>query len=373
MGSVEPYETAGGRRYRVRYRDPDRKSKEKGGFARKKDAEEYLATVTVSTARGEYVDPAAAKLTIDELGACWLALQTHLKASTYRVQEQAWRIHVQPVWGHRRVGEIKHSEIAVWVSSYAAGEKQRSATVVIRAFGVLASILDIALKDRRIQSNPARGIKMPRKEKKRRAYLTAAQVELFASECGEHATLVHTLAYTGIRWGEAIGMRISSLDTLRRRMLIQENAVRVGSQIVVGTPKSHERRSVSYPPFLSAPLARQCEGKKRDQLVFGDGTNYLPKTSSDTGWFVRAVKRCQERDVDFPFITPHDLRHTAASLAISAGANPKAVQRMLGHASAAMTLDTYADLFEDDLDAVSERLDSVRAQAVVGDVWGLSV
>lgn len=45
---------------------------------------------------------------------------------------------------------------------------------------------------------------------------------------------------------------------------------------------------------------------------------------------------------------------------------------MLGHASAAMTLDTYADLFDDDLDAVSERLDAARSRAVVGDLWGLS-
>ena len=52
-------------------------------------------------------------------------------------------------------------------------------------------------------------------------------------------------------------------------------------------------------------------------------------------------------------MTPHDLRHTAASLAISAGANVKAVQRMLGHASASMTLDVYSDLFDDDLDAVA--------------------
>lgn len=50
----------------------------------------------------------------------------------------------------------------------------------------------------------------------------------------------------------------------------------------------------------------------------------------------------------FPQVSPHDLRHRAASLAISAGANVKAVQTMLGHASAAMTLDTYADLFPDD-------------------------
>ena len=56
-------------------------------------------------------------------------------------------------------------------------------------------------------------------------------------------------------------------------------------------------------------------------------------------------------------LTPHELRHTAASLAVSAGANVKAVQRMLGHASAAMILEVYSGLFDDDLDGVAERLD----------------
>ena len=59
----------------------------------------------------------------------------------------------------------------------------------------------------------------------------------------------------------------------------------------------------------------------------------------------------------------HDLRHTAASLAVSAGANVKAVQRMLGHASVAMTLDVYAGLFSDELDEVAEGLDRARFRA----------
>ncbi len=70
----------------------------------------------------------------------------------------------------------------------------------------------------------------------------------------------------------------------------------------------------------------------------------------------------------FPRVTTHDLRHTAASLAISAGANVKAVQRMLGHASAAMTLDTYADLFDDDLDNVADALARAADASGVGDV-----
>jgi integrase len=73
-------------------------------------------------------------------------------------------------------------------------------------------------------------------------------------------------------------------------------------------------------------------------------------------WLASAVRRCQAADESFPRVTAHDLRHTAASLAISAGANVKVVQRMLGHTSAAMTLDIYASLFDSDLDAVAENV-----------------
>ena len=371
MGSVTSYETADGKRYKVRYRDPDRRSREKNGFVRKKEADDYLANITVSTLRGEYVDPKSAKYTVRELGAEWMANQSHLKPSSHRTVETAWRVHVEPAWGARRIGDIRHSEVQSWLTRFGAGSdgKPRSATVVLRAYGVLAAILDVAVRDRRISSNPARGVKLPRKAKKKRVYLSASQVEELAKNSGDNGTLVLLLAYTGVRWGEAIGLRISSLDFLRRRMLIQENAVMVGSRVIVGSPKTHEHRSVPYPEFLSEQLARACEGKSRDQLVFGDGLVHFARTQSADGWFAKAVRACQEINSAFPTITPHDLRHTAASLAISAGANPKAVQRMLGHASAAMTLDTYADLFEDDLDAVSERLNAVRAATVVGFSW----
>jgi integrase len=79
-----------------------------------------------------------------------------------------------------------------------------------------------------------------------------------------------------------------------------------------------------------------------------------PLTGPTESWLSGAVVRCQKTDKTFPRVTAHALRHTAASLAISAGANPKVVQRMLGHASAAMTLDVYADLFDSDLTSVAE-------------------
>ena len=76
------------------------------------------------------------------------------------------------------------------------------------------------------------------------------------------------------------------------------------------------------------------------------------------------MERCQNADKTFPRITAHDLRHTAARLAVSAGANVKVIQRMLGHACAAMTLDVYADLFDDDFTQVADKLSET-----VGKVW----
>ena len=83
-----------------------------------------------------------------------------------------------------------------------------------------------------------------------------------------------------------------------------------------------------------------------------------------------AIAASRDLDPDFPVsLTRHDPRNTAASLAVSAGANVKAVQRMLGHASAAMTLYVYAELFDDDLDNVADALDSARLASNMGNAW----
>jgi integrase len=93
--------------------------------------------------------------------------------------------------------------------------------------------------------------------------------------------------------------------------------------------------------------------------VFGDGIHFLPRPKSHGGWFEGAVKRAKVQK-----ITPHDLRHSCASIAISSGVNVLALSRMLGHQSAKVTLDTYADLFDTDLDAVAAALDTKCAHSV---------
>jgi integrase len=194
-------------------------------------------------------------------------------------------------------------------------------------------------------------------------YLSHEQVHTLASE-SKYPTLVLVLAYTGLRWGEATGLRVKDVNPLRKRLSVIQNAVDVGGKVIVGTPKNHKRRTVPYPELLSAALAEQMVGKGPDDLVFSapDG-GYLRRTGlseNSNGWFINALRRA-----GLPKMTIHDLRHTTASLAISAGANVKAVQAMLGHSSAAMTLDIYADLFPDDLDAVASAMNDAATQAVV--------
>lgn len=367
MGSVHAYETAAGKRYRVAYRKPDHSQATQRGFTRKADANNFLHAVEHSKSQGAYIDPVDARSTVGALGVEWLKTQTHLKASSYRPVEIAWRLYVLPKWGPVAVGDIRHSAVQTWVSNLSS---TKGATTVLRAYGVLAAVLDIAVKDRRVTANPARGVNLPRKTPKNHVYLSHDQLQLLADHSKGHSTMVLFLAYTGLRWGEATGLRVRDLDALRRRVNVSENAVSVGGTIVVGTPKSDKSRSVPFPEFLSIPLAKECEGKAREDLLFGAGLAHVRLPDSRRGWFVAAITKAREADAAFERVTIHDLRHTAASLAISAGANVKAVQRMLGHASAAMTLDTYADLFDDDLDAVAIALD--QAKKVSGVVKPLS-
>ena len=361
VATIQEYlNAAGQKRYEVRYRKPDHSSSRKRGFKTKRDATEYLHEQQALMNRGQFIDETLGKITVATLAGPWLkSKQSVRKASTYKSLESSWRNQVEPVWGSRRINGIRKSEVQTWVAAMA---QTLSATSVIRAYGILLALLDVAVNDRRIPNNDARGIEdIPRKAAKRRAYLSIDQVDALAAEAGDHGTLVLTLAYTGLRWGEATALRLRDFDALRRRLNVSENAVDVNGTIITGTPKTHVMRSVPVPQFLVELLARECEGKTQEGRIFGDGVGFVRQPTSGRGWFESAVRRCQEHDATFPRVTPHDLRHTAASIAISKTKNPKLVQRMLGHKSAAMTLDTYADLFDDDLDALGIELDDARS------------
>jgi len=162
-----------------------------------------------------------------------------------------------------------------------------------------------------------------------------------------------------MRWGEMVALRRSRIHVLRRRIEIAESATELGSGLAWGVPKTHERRVVTMPAFLAERFAERLGAIRDDDLVFValKGGPLRSSAFRQRVWVPAVEAAGLER------LRIHDLRGTAASLMISSGANIKAVQRQLGHASAAMTLDLYGHLYEDDLDALSEALDRRFAAA----------
>lgn len=212
---------------------------------------------------------------------------------------------------------------------------------------------------------------------KRKRYLSHAEVGALAHAVGQqphgaelgYDIIVLVLAYCGLRWGEASGLRVKDVDLERSRLNIEVTVVMVKGHQREEAPKDYEHRSIPIPAFLRPHLARQIAGRSPNAPVFyGQRTGtWLRNAVFRLGWFNDAAA-----SIGLTGLTPHELRHTAASLAISAGANVKAVQRMLGHAKASVTLDVYADLFEEDLDAVAVSLNAAALHTTVGELSAVS-
>ena len=351
-----------GKRWRARYVD-DQGCERAQGFARKSDAQAWLDNVVTAQVTGSYVEPKAGRVTVATVYTAWAASQGHIAPKTALTRRSAWRKYVSPQWGGTCVVDVKTSAVRAWVSKMAASNV--GVATIENAFGLLRQVLGAAVEDSRIPRNPCDGVRLPKRKHADRGYLTHAQVAALADTVQRGSEVVRFLAYTGLRWGEMAALRVCDFDMLRRRVNVSRS-VTEASGLVWSTPKTWERRSVPFPASLADELAALMVGKSRDELVF---TNLRGEVLRNTTYrqkvFAPAVQRCQRVDEMFPTITPHDLRHTAASLAISAGANVKAVQRMLGHAKASMTLDVYADLFDEDLDSVAANLDAgIRSVAV---------
>ncbi len=335
----------------------------KRGFSTKRDAEIFLASVEIAKVKGEWVDPTRARSLLLQVAEQWFRAQVQVKPTT----RSGYRFHldkyVLPRWGQTRLVDVRHGDVQTWIGELAA---QLGPSMVRQIHLILLGVLKFAMRDGRLSSNPSEGIQLPRLLKREHGYLSHAQVRALANECGAQGDVVLFLAYIGLRWGEMAGLTINRVDFLRRRIDVARAVSEPRGVIVWGAPKNHERRSVPFPNLLTSPLEQRCAGRDPDDSVFvGADGGVLRAGNYRNRVFNAAVARCMEKDETFPRLAPHDLRHTAASLAVSAGANVKSVQRLLGHASAAMTLDVYADLFDDDLDAVATALNDYAAKSIV--------
>lgn len=361
--------------YRVRWRDEQHKSRCRRGFERKKDAIAYAASLNKSMSDGTFVDPQAGRIPFGYLAEQWLeGKKGTCKQKYYDTIKAAYDIHVEPVWADRAIASIRRSEIQAWVSKQLTsttvtdektGEKKEkpgySPSVVLRNYGIVKGVLQSAVADGLLAKTPCMGVDLPKKMEAERVYLTPEQLLRLADAAAEHRALILVLGICGLRWGEAAGLKVGKVDFERRRLKIDTTWIRSGTKRYEDVPKTWERREVPVPPIVLEALREVCKGKRADALVFpgpsADG-HLTEQSRSGHGWYAKAL-----RASGVPSLTCHDLRHTAASIAVHAGCNVKALQRMLGHKTAAMTLDRYASLFDTDLDVVAADIEQVMQDA----------
>ena len=275
MATIERYQTStGATRYMVRYRTPQHTQTKKRGFTTKRAAEAFANTVEVEKLTGNYVAPSLGQVTIGELGKEWLARQAHHKASWSARLESVWRVHVEPQWGRRRIADIRPTEVQKWVA-----EMKLSPSSVAHAQTVLAGILDDAVADRRLATNPARGVKLPRKTtSKARSFLTGRSVHSSA-----HESSIPTLP-RHVRWAMAASRSATSHLGRGRNERSRGPPQR---RAAIARRAACRRRWSQSVLKLSSGDGRQ--GSRRTAGCRGDGQPLRPPTT--THWFGAAVKR----------------------------------------------------------------------------------
>ncbi|TDU90400.1 site-specific recombinase XerD [Kribbella voronezhensis] len=347
--SVQRYTKGGQVRYRARIKSHGREVATRV-FDRKADAVAWEQDQTRKLRLGEWTDPKRGRVPLSAVAEDWLESRSSAKRRTREADEADWRLHIAPRFGNFPLVSITAAEVSSWVGSQiAAGRRPSSVT---RYLATLRSILNYAIADGRITVNVAALAKAPSGGQSRRegVHLTEAQLYQLADACnGRYAELVLVLGLGGLRWGEMAGLQAGDRVWVPGRGLRLQRAVLASGgsgELFVDTLKSKRARTVPLVDELIPLVDRWAGEKVNDAWLF-----HAPQGGplSEGNWKRSVRWSAAIKAIGVPTLRVHDLRHTAASVWLGSGADPKVVQRILGHASAAMTMDLYGHLIDQNL------------------------
>lgn len=324
----------------------------KKSFRTKDAAQAHLTWVEHNQRSGTYISQDRGRVFVRDLIDGWVETQVHLKPSTMAATRSDVRATIKPYWGDKILADIRRSDVQDWVSGMG-----KAARTVDTIYGRFRKFLNWCVEEGRIVASPAKGVNLPKGQKREHIFLTVPQIGRLAREIDRHFTdLIWFLATTGLRFGEAAELRTKDIDLKRHRVRVSRSVTEVDGAMVIGPPKNGKERTVPLTAFMAERLRTHLGGSAREDLVFpSERGHHLRSNNFKTREYDPAVEAA-----GLPGgLWVHDLRHTAASLAVHSGASVKSVQRMLGHASAALTLDLYAGLFDQELSDVSARMDAL--------------
>lgn len=345
--------------WRARYWTPDGASRSRT-FPKKSDAERFIVEVEHSKLTSAYVDASSGRVTFETWWAAWQSTRVDLRPSTRARDDSYAKSHILPRLGGRPLAAIDRTLLRTWVAELT--RKGLAPATVVKAVQLTSKALAAAVDEGRIARNPAERLPLPRVEMIEMRSLAPVEVASLAEVIDpRYRVWALTAAYSGLRFGELAGLRRERVDLMRRRVDVSEIVVEVRGHHHHGPPKTRAgRRSVPIPSFLVDELAAWTAGQGAGDLVFPAPEGGPLRASA----FRRRVWQPAIESAGLVPLRPHDLRHTAVTLWLAAGASAKEVAVWAGHASVATVLDRYGHLLPGQEERVTDALE-VMARAAI--------
>lgn len=305
---------------------------------------DWARTEESRIARGEWRDQRITRVTYEDWRDRFLAARV-VEPETARRDRGVIANHLNPEWSGWMLPAISRIEVQGWVRRMdAAGV---GAHAIRHAYNMLSTMLNAATDEQIITDSPCKRIDLPATPPKLPEWFTHDQLEAVCAHLPErHTAAVQVMAWCGLRWGEAAGLRVGRVAFLRRRLSVDGVLTQYGEHKLY--PKSSKsRREIAVPPHVLELLAPLAVGKAPEDLLFRTVRGERPWSGAN--WRVRwyqAIESARDAGADVPRYSPHALRHTAASLLVQQGVPLYDVQRLLGHESTQITA-RYAHLAPD--------------------------
>jgi integrase len=324
-----------GTRYRVRMRMPDGSVGTDSAHPTRGAAEIRCKQVDIEQALDTYLDPARGRITLADWVAIWET--GHIAGpARWAAYRSHLRNHILPRFGDVPLNQITRQSVKIFVKQLKTRLADSSTANVMALFGLL---MREAVADRRIPINPCQGVKVITQRPPERPHATAAQVNQITSRIDRFSdqVLVLTAAYTGMRWGELVGLARpnTDLDAGVIRVHPEVGALHeVQGRLSLGPPKTRDSaRDIHLPPFLTHLLNQVLDSHDHDQVFCGARGSYHRRSSFSRRVFRPAVDGNFRQHLP-PVIEGmhfHDLRHTHKTWLIEDDIPEIAQAKRLGH------------------------------------------
>ena len=316
-----------------------------------KEVAEKLRAATKNIDTGEYIAPT--KATVKQWITLWLDTfcVNKVRESTLYAYKNIAKKHIYPSIGAMELQAVKGVDIQRVYNTMTANDL--SGKTVKNVAAVMHKAFSVAQKQGYIVSNPCEGAELPKIKKAEIYPLLDSEIPLFLDAIKDDpmCNAYSVCLFAGLREGECLGLPWSNVDFKAEKITVSQQLQRHDGKTyyISDTTKSGKTRTISPPPitfnYLRAERQRQVENRfaageawsNTDDLVFTNATGVHLMTPTFVSHFKKSAA-----SIGRPDARVHDLRHTAATVAIASGADVKSVQQLLGHATASFTLDVYA-------------------------------